>query len=233
MARGMSMFRLSRPSFAAAALFLSVTACKDKGRQAPGPAATQTTSALAPAASAHAPAVPSPIDTGKTAAGVGAVASSKGVISDAIKMSQSSPTGYNGAEGKVVVKEGTLVTTAPIEGNNAGFFVAFEPIEVGSAKQLVLTIKGRIHQKQGWDHYGSIQLRDEDDRKFIAQELCKEGAYGSCARQSVTKPSALRKGTTLKIEFPAGIKTIAGFEVVGIGATSIEEGLTISDIGLQ
>jgi hypothetical protein len=56
----MSMLRLSRPSFAAAVLLFSLTACKNEGRQAPRPAASQTTSALAsPAASMQAPASPS------------------------------------------------------------------------------------------------------------------------------------------------------------------------------
>ncbi len=154
-------------------------------------------------------------------------------ISKAIQKSGSIPTGYKGAEGKVrVEKGGAIKTTAVIEGNDAGFFVAFKPVEVENAKFLTLDILGKIFQKQGWDHYASLQAMDEDGERKIILEFCKEGKYGSCSGKSITKPSSVRKGANLKIELPKGLETIARIEVVFIGQTSVEAGFTLSNIKL-
>ena len=153
-------------------------------------------------------------------------------ISDTIQKSGSKPTGYKGADGKVVVEKGTVKTTGVIEGTDAGFFVAFPAVDVKGAKHLSLDVKGRIFQQQGWDHLASIQIMDEDGERHILLEVCKEGKYGSCAGQPKTKPSALRKGTTIKLKLPAGLETVARIEVVFIGQTKVDAGFTLSNIKL-
>lgn len=157
-------------------------------------------------------------------------------IGKAIQTSKSVPTGYKGADAKVVRNKGSIQTTDMIEGIDAGFFVAFKPVDVKDAKYLSLFIKGDIFQKQGWDHYASVQVKDDDGKLYILMELCKEGKYGSCAGGPITKPSAIRKGTTLKISLDKaeaeGMQTIQSLEVVFVGEATVDAGFTISDIQL-
>ena len=155
-------------------------------------------------------------------------------ISEAIKKSGSVPTGYKGADGKVKVNRlnGAIVTTDKIEGNDAGFFVAFKPVSVGGNRKMSLFIKGEIFQKQGWDHYASIQIMDADGERHIIQEVCKEGKYGSCSGKDRIKPSAVRQGTTLSIKLPESLKSISRVEVVFVGDTSVEAGFNLSNIKL-
>ena len=172
---------------------------------------------------------PNPLQSLEPMAGAGEVN-----ISEAIKKSGSIPTGYKGADGKVKVdrSNGAIVTTGKIEGNDAGFFVAFRPVTVGNNKKMSLYIKGEIIQKQGWDHYASIQVMDEDGERYIIQEVCREGKYGSCSGKDRIKPSAVRQGTTLSIKLPEGLKNIARVEVVFVGETSVETGFNLSNIKL-
>ena len=153
-------------------------------------------------------------------------------ISKAIQESKSIPTGYQGAEGKVKAEKGSIKTTADIEGTDAGFLVEFEPVEVKNAKHLSLDVKGKIFQRQGWDHYASIQAKDEDGERYILLELCREGKYGSCEGKPITKSSSLRKGTNLKIKLPAKLETIQRIEVVFVGATKVNAGFSLSNIKL-
>ena len=153
-------------------------------------------------------------------------------ISQAIEKSKSIPTGYKGAEGKVKVEKGTIKTTDVIEGTDAGFLVEFELVEVKNAKHLSVDVKGKIFQRQGWDHYASIQVKDEDGQRYILLELCKEGKYGSCEGKPITKSSSLRKGTSLKIKLPAKLETIQRIEVVFVGETKVNAGFTLSNIKL-
>lgn len=153
-------------------------------------------------------------------------------ISEAIKKSGSIPVGYKGAEDKVTVKNGAIKTTAAIEGNDAGFFVAFKPVDVKSAKHIVFDIQGEIFQKQGWDHYASLQVMDQDGNRKIIMEFCKEGKYGSCSGKPITKPSDVQKGANLKVALPAGLENIARIEVVFVGQSSVEPGFSLSNIKL-
>jgi hypothetical protein len=153
-------------------------------------------------------------------------------ISKAIEQSKSIPTGYKGAEGKIKAEKGTIKTIADIEGTDAGFLIEFEPVEVKNAKYLSLDIKGKILQRQGWDHYASIQIKDEDGKRYIVLELCKEGKYGNCEGKPITKSSSLRKGTNLKIKLPAELETIQRIEVVFVGATKVSAGFSLSNIKL-
>ncbi|MBU1026117.1 MAG: hypothetical protein KKA31_00130 [Candidatus Margulisbacteria bacterium] len=153
-------------------------------------------------------------------------------ISGAIQKFGSIPTGYNGAEGKVVAKKGAIQTTGVIEGTDAGFFVEFKPVEVKGAKYLSVSVKGNIFQQQGWDHYASIQVKDAEGKRFILLEVCKEGKFGSCDGKSITKPNDLKKGTTLNIKLPPELKTVQRLEVVFIGATKVEAGFILSNIKL-
>ena len=159
-----------------------------------------------------------------------------GNISEALAKSRAIIIGYKGADGKVLNDNGTIRTTAKIEGNDAGFFVEFAPedaIDVNGARSLSLNIKGEIFQRQGWGHYASIQVIDKNGRRFILQELCDEGAFGSCVGKSVTSSSSVRKGTNLKIQLPEGLESIRRLEIVFIGETIVAPGFAISDIGLH
>jgi len=155
-------------------------------------------------------------------------------ISEVIRKSGSIPTGYKGADGKVKVNkaDGAIVTTGKIEGNDAGFFVAFRPVEVGNNKKMSLYLKGHILQKRGEDHYASIQVMDEDGERHIIQEVCREGQYGNCSGKDRTKPSAVRQGTTLSIKLPENLKNIARIEIVFVGETAVDTGFTVKDIKL-
>lgn len=154
-------------------------------------------------------------------------------ISAAIKKSGSKPIGYKGADGKVKIDaNGSIVTTAIIEGTDAGFFAPFPPAEVGKATALSLQVKGNIFQKQGWDHYASIQVMDEDGNRYILKELCREGQYGSCEGKDRTAPSSVRQGTTLTLALPKELKTIARIEVVFVGETRVDAGFALSNIKL-
>ncbi len=153
-------------------------------------------------------------------------------ISNEIVKSKSIPKGYNGAEGKVKTEKGSIKTTADIEGTDAGFYVEIELVEVKNAKHLTLDVKGKIFQREGEDHYASIQVKDEDGKRYIVLELCKEGKYGSCEGRPITKSSSLRKGTNLKIKLPASLETIQRIEVVFVGATKVSAGFSLSNIKL-
>jgi hypothetical protein len=157
-------------------------------------------------------------------------------ISKGIQASKSAPTGFKGAEKKVIINKGSIQTTEMIEGTDAGFFVAFKPVEVKDAKYISLFIKGDIFQKQGWDHYASIQAQDEDGNRFVLMEMCKEGKFGSCEGKPTTKPSAIRKGATLNISLDKakadGMQTIQRLEIVFVGEATVDAGFSISDIQL-
>jgi hypothetical protein len=155
-------------------------------------------------------------------------------IGKAMQTSKSIPTGYNGSKGKVVLDKATIKTTASIEGNDAGFLVEFKPVDVKGAKSLSLDIKGNIFQKQGWEHYGSIQVLDEDGKRYILKELCKGTSYEGCTGkgETATKLSDIKAGTSLTISLPKDLKTIQRFEVVFIGETQVDAGFTISNIQL-
>lgn len=156
-------------------------------------------------------------------------------ISAAIEKSKSVPTGYNGAEEKVKAIKGSIITTAEIEGHegkDAGFLVEFKPVDVNDAKYLSLYIKGNIFQRQGWDHYASIQVKDEDGKQYIMLELCKEGKYGNAKGKPITKSSEIRKGTTLKMPLAEDLKTVQRLEIVFVGETEVDAGLTMKDIKL-
>ena len=153
-------------------------------------------------------------------------------ISDIIKTSGAKPTGYKGAEGKVVADNGAIKTTAVIEGNDAGFFVAVPPVEAKDAKSLSLYLKGNIFQRQGWDHYASIQVTDAQGKMYILQELCNQGQYESCKGKSKITAEEIKAGKTLNLALPAGLKTIARIEVVFIGDTRVDAGFVMSDIKL-
>jgi len=155
-----------------------------------------------------------------------------GNISEAIRKEGSIPTGYNGAEGKVEFSKGKINVTTVTEGKDTGFFVEIRPIEVKGTKALSLQVKGRIVQKEGWDHYASIQVIDGNGKRHILQELCKEGKYGSCKGKNVTDPLTIERGTTLTLKLPEDLKSIARFEVVFVGQTRVEAGFSISDIKL-
>jgi len=150
-------------------------------------------------------------------------------ISDAIR--SAIPVGYNGAEGKIQI---AIVTAAGIKGRDAGFFVELRPpIEVGSARYLTMNIRGDILQRQGWDHYGSIQLLDGSGKRHIVLELCREGKYGSCAGKPVTDPGAVGQGVNLRIPLLQGLKNISRLEIVFVGETEVSAGFTVSDIRLE
>lgn len=153
-------------------------------------------------------------------------------ISKAMQTSKLIPTGYKGADDKVVLDKGSIKTTASIEGNDAGFFVGIKPMGVKGAKYLSLYIKGNISQKQSWEHYGSIQVLDEDGKRYILKELCEGTRYTGCTGkgETATKLSDISKGTTLKISLPDGLNTIKRFEVVFVGETQVDAGFTISNI---
>jgi len=170
----------------------------------------------------------SPVSNSKPAKKTEVVAN----ISKTIASSKSIPVGYNGADGKVKFEKGSIITTAVIEANDAGLFVEFKPVDVKDAKSLSLYIKGVIFQKQGLDHYASIQVNDEDGKVFILRELCREGKFGSCAGQPITKSSEIKKGITLTIPLDKDVKTIQRLAIVFVGEISVDAGLTISDIQL-
>jgi len=150
-------------------------------------------------------------------------------ISDAIRSSV--PVGYNGAAGNIQI---AIVTTSMIRGLDAGFFVGLHPpVEVRDARYLALHIRGDITQRQGWDHYGSIQLVDGSGKRHIVLELCREGKYGSCAGKPVTDPGTVGKGVNLRIPLPQGLKDISRLEMVFVGETEVSAGFTIGEIRLE
>ena len=155
-----------------------------------------------------------------------------GNINEAIRKEGSVPTGYNGAEGKVEFSKGRINITAVAEGKDTGFFVEVRPVEVKGAKALSLQVKGWIAQKEGWDHYASIQVIDGNGKRHILQELCKEGKYGSCKGKNIVDPLTIIRGTTLTIKLPEDLKSIARFEVVFVGQTRVGAGFSIGNIKL-
>lgn len=221
--------RFSR--FAKAAGFIGLTAlsaCK----KATSERTVQSASPSVPTVAAPLTASAAPLETAAPVAT--ATAPSAGVagvnISEAIVKAGSKPTGYKGAEGKVVIENGAIKTTADIEGTDAGFFVSFPAVDIKGAQNLELYTKANIFQKQGWDHYSSIQLKDENGKRYIVLELCREGQYGNCAGKPVTSSGSVRQGTTLKIKLPAGLDTLERFEVVFIGDTKVAAGAVFEKI---
>jgi hypothetical protein len=156
-----------------------------------------------------------------------------GAISKAIASAKAKAVGYKGAEGKVLVKNGNIVFIANADGNDVGVYVSFPAVNVGNNKLLTLDVNGKVFQKQGWDHYLSLQIKDEDGNRYIIHEFCREGKYGSCKGKGITALKSIRKGTTLKIKLPAGLKTIERIELVFVGQSNVTQGFTISNIGLS
>jgi hypothetical protein len=153
-------------------------------------------------------------------------------FSKAMQTSGSVPTGYSGAEGLVEIDGRSIKTTGLIEGHDPGFFVEVEPLDLKGAKYLSLYIKGDIFQKQGWEHYASIQVKDEDGNKYILKELCKGTQYEGCTGkgQTKTKISDVITGTTLLIPLPKELKSAQRIEVVFIGEVKVKAGFKVDDI---
>ena len=159
-----------------------------------------------------------------------------GAISRAIVKYRSVPTGYKGAQGKVKVdKRGNISFTAQATGNDVGVFIEVPPINVGTKRYLTLDITGKVFQRQGWAHCGSIQVLDKNGKRYTLRELCQSNDKGKCSvRNKDPRINPLKASErSLKLKLPRGIKDIKRVEFVFIGQTTVFKGFIFGNIGLS
>ena len=152
-------------------------------------------------------------------------------ISDILSSVYTRPTGYKGADGKVANQNGKIVTTAQIQGQDAGFIVALPEVATNGAKTLSLTIAGHVFQGDGWAKFGSIQIMDGKGNRHILRELC-QSVWDDCTAALVISSSALQQGATLDMALPSNVTSISRLEIVFTGNVTIDAGFTIKDIKL-
>jgi hypothetical protein len=159
-----------------------------------------------------------------------------GVISKAIVRYKSVPTGYKGANKKVSVdRRGNISFTAQATGSDVGVFIEVPPVNVGTNKYLTLDLTGKVFQRQGWAHWGSIQVLDKSGKRYTLRELCQSNDQGKCSvRNKDPRINPLKAGKrSLKLKLPRGLKDIKRIEFVFPGKTMIFKGFTFGNIGLS